>query len=432
MIASRAHSAQQAQKNLRATLAKLKANGEPTTLADITRDSTPDADNASLTYKRAAASITRKSAEWQRCDSWRDPQAYTTPLTPAELADITSIVKKNKRALDECVTARTQQPGDWHDKLVPPYLMAASKIDYDAVRSLGRLLDLDATLLHAQGHDSECVERLHDALRVARASLKRPSLVAHIIAGGTKYLACVSIDRLAPRLNSKTNRAPIESLIAALSDESALTTGRRFAFASERVLDIDLMTRFMKRNVPGYLHGRVPSDSAADIARDAVTMMNLLVKCEDAVGKPDWPDCHALIPRHFLMEIDRHPKHHQLAVILMPAADRLAKTDYRDLAQTRLASLALASRLYTFDHGKLPTTLKELVPRYIRAVPDDPMIAGGVTPLRLTSTHNDPRVYSVGDDGHDDGGETNADRDVVYRMNHHDIVVSLIAQPRKP
>jgi hypothetical protein len=68
----------------------------------------------------------------------------------------------------------------------------------------------------------------------------------------------------------------------------------------------------------------------------------------------------------------------------------------------RAAAVSVALRLYERDHASRPDTLDALVPDYLPAIPVDPLDpAGG--PIRYIPDAEHPRVYSVGDNGVDDG-----------------------------
>jgi hypothetical protein len=103
--------------------------------------------------------------------------------------------------------------------------------------------------------------------------------------------------------------------------------------------------------------------------------------------------------------LQKNPKVHFLAGAMMPSFDRCILQQYRITADRRLAATALALRLYAAEHdGKFPATLDELVPKYLPSVPNDPFAAGG-KPLRFSlSDPGAPGIYSVGEDGIDDGG----------------------------
>jgi hypothetical protein len=71
----------------------------------------------------------------------------------------------------------------------------------------------------------------------------------------------------------------------------------------------------------------------------------------------------------------------------------------------RLATTALAVERFRLANGKLPENLNELVPQFLSAVPADPFDG---KPLRYHPLTKGYVVYSVGQDGHDDGGREKA------------------------
>jgi hypothetical protein len=67
---------------------------------------------------------------------------------------------------------------------------------------------------------------------------------------------------------------------------------------------------------------------------------------------------------------------------------------------------ALAAERFRRDFGRWPTTLDELVPKYVIAVPRDPH---DLQPLRLARRPDGIVIYSVGQDEIDDGGAIESD-----------------------
>jgi hypothetical protein len=101
------------------------------------------------------------------------------------------------------------------------------------------------------------------------------------------------------------------------------------------------------------------------------------------------------------------------------------------VANRRLAATALAVMLYRADHGgAFPQTLDDLVPQYLPAVPVDPLAVRGAT-IGYVADGERPRIYSVGDNGVDNGGtpldpmKSNGENMLVQ-----DQVVDLVPQPR--
>ena len=73
-------------------------------------------------------------------------------------------------------------------------------------------------------------------------------------------------------------------------------------------------------------------------------------------------------------------------------------------ALIRTAVATLATERFRLDHARWPESLDQLVPKYLAAVPNDPFIPG---PLKLRKFPDGLFIYSVGYDGHDDGGKIN-------------------------
>jgi hypothetical protein len=84
-------------------------------------------------------------------------------------------------------------------------------------------------------------------------------------------------------------------------------------------------------------------------------------------------------------------------------------------ARLRCAAAAIAAERFRRANGRWPTTLDELVPRYLSAVPHDPF---DIKPLKLARRPDGIVIYSVGPDGKDDGGNLGGgqDRDLGLRL----------------
>jgi len=89
-----------------------------------------------------------------------------------------------------------------------------------------------------------------------------------------------------------------------------------------------------------------------------------------------------------------------------PTVGRTAEMDLRAHASIALARTALAIERYRLATGKVPERLEELVPRYLKEVPIDPF---GGQPIRYRRTDPGYLLYSVNDDGQDNGGKEKAE-----------------------
>ena len=68
------------------------------------------------------------------------------------------------------------------------------------------------------------------------------------------------------------------------------------------------------------------------------------------------------------------------------------------------AAMLLASRLYAAEHGNMPGQLSQLVPAILPKVPVDPFVADD-KPLHYRVDAAGSTVWSVGEDGRDNGGD---------------------------
>jgi hypothetical protein len=91
-----------------------------------------------------------------------------------------------------------------------------------------------------------------------------------------------------------------------------------------------------------------------------------------------------------------------MLALLMPALEKLCLATLRNQAQLRTAILALAAERFRRDSGDWPTSLTELVPRYISQIQNDPFDG---QMLRVRSVPAGIVIYSVGYDAKDDGGK---------------------------
>ncbi|CAN5868438.1 hypothetical protein BH11VER1_BH11VER1_37050 [soil metagenome] len=84
----------------------------------------------------------------------------------------------------------------------------------------------------------------------------------------------------------------------------------------------------------------------------------------------------------------------------MPTCEKLFEKALINVVMSRQAEIMLALRRHELEQGKIPDTLEDLVPKYLAAVPIDPFDGA---PLRWNAKTK--MIYSVGEDGIDEGGK---------------------------
>jgi hypothetical protein len=100
-------------------------------------------------------------------------------------------------------------------------------------------------------------------------------------------------------------------------------------------------------------------------------------------------------------EITHLGMQYALTLILTPALNKINQIHLRVMAQADCAVTALAVERYRLKEKKLPETVEAMVPGYLPQVYVDPFDG---KPLRYQLTEPGYMVYTIGEDGVDDGG----------------------------
>jgi hypothetical protein len=135
------------------------------------------------------------------------------------------------------------------------------------------------------------------------------------------------------------------------------------------------------------------------------TIDQLIQICEFATTSGSKPKVSALLD-----QFDNQYLPHECRATLFPLCESFLVSDFattkkafRAETQKSVVLSAIALKRYSLHHGKLPTSLETLVPEFLSAVPVDYM-DGKPIKYRLNDDGSFT-LYSVGEDGQDDGGE---------------------------
>jgi len=90
-----------------------------------------------------------------------------------------------------------------------------------------------------------------------------------------------------------------------------------------------------------------------------------------------------------------------LSGLFLPSLSSVVVREASTQARIELATTAMAVERFRLARGRLPSTLSELTPKFLDAVPPDPFDGA---PLRYRLLDSGYVIYSIDADGHDDGG----------------------------
>ena len=108
-------------------------------------------------------------------------------------------------------------------------------------------------------------------------------------------------------------------------------------------------------------------------------------------------------------------------------SERVVSEDVKIVAKLRAARTVLAVEAFREEQKRLPGSLGELVPKYIKAVPLDPFDG---KPLRFKKRDKGYVVYSIGEDAEDDDGAHSLDEGMDWE--NADIPFGVVSPPKGP
>jgi hypothetical protein len=414
--------------------------GEPMNALDFFKQSKAgEVDNAAPLLQGAASSIDELSEAWCKLERLE----LRLPLTRRESAAVECAQEKNRPALAMMTEARGKHSARWNEYFESP--MRETRCQ--RLREQGRLVQLlEGQLLfsHQRGDDRQAFQSVSDLLMVSRATEQMLPGFSHPAAAAMSSTACNRLIDISPDLRIGSGegavaREAVLELIRALADESILVEGHlrhlRWVRAShaemahalfnerlwtkqmrppslpwQAVMLWDKPTAMVDSRVILKLSTEVirAAEASEDAPGFAMTAANALTRIQEVDREADW--------RPGVLSYQWYVQKHYLL-----------------LAERRLAATALAIRLYVVDHGSIfPKTLEALTPEYLAAVPADPM-ARKSSRIKYVADESVPRIYSIGENGHDDGGSDamQSDRATYDRIQAEDVVAHLKIQKRK-
>jgi hypothetical protein len=276
---------------------------------------------------------------------------------------------------------------------------------FNLARNLANTLGDGAEYAHFTGNDPEALERVRDIFHVARSCRADDTVVGQLVGIGIDALATSATLAIAPGLrvepgdaNAPATRAAAQALIAELLDDDPIRRGIQRSFVFERALTHETRTIAASRTwvIRPLADAQLLRDDhnfeieiAAAVLQNKPQVMAALARttAEHALERG------AITPKQY-RDVPRYSRWFGSAWYF----DRYFETSFRVRAERRIAAVSLAAQLFRGDHRRWPTTLDELVPQYLPAVPTDPFTDGAplgyvVKPGALPDGGDRPLVF---------------------------------------
>lgn len=397
-------------------VAALSAAGEPMNIAAIQPAIVPDEQNAYPLLMKAIEARPPRSDAFNKLED-----LYSEPIVP--LFDDERTLMTEALADHDATLALLDQSIDL------PYCITDTKIaspmfnvtvqPLTHLRELTNLCTRRATLDLDAGQHDRALRRLLPIEQIARGAGSNPSLVGALVAFGCRAAAADRIMHFASTLkigDQPGDAAPalVRKWIDLLLTDTRLHDELKYAYRCERVMQIDTLEclaagTLAASNITGP--GGTPRAGGAvrawairplmlSNAQDCLNAMAIMISATDA---PNQPAASALVkPLEQQLDSRRNNPLHVFSSIMLPSLSRSLVTYHRVRTDRQFAAIALALRWYQCDHnGAYPSTLSELVPKYLPAVPMDPFASNAPIQYRAGE---DPIIWSVDENGVNDNG----------------------------
>ncbi len=102
------------------------------------------------------------------------------------------------------------------------------------------------------------------------------------------------------------------------------------------------------------------------------------------------------------VQFETDPIRLMLPKMMLPALTQAANSFQKNLVSCAAAAATCAALRFRADSGNWPTRAEDLVPKYLAAIPEDPWTG---KPILMASDTSGFRMWSMGQDGRDDGGD---------------------------
>jgi type II secretory pathway pseudopilin PulG len=272
-----------------------------------------------------------------------------------------------------------------------------------------QLLELATVHALGRGQTNEAVAAVHAAFALGRSLQAEPVVISQLVRYSTDALALRALERVINQ--AALSEIHLNLLLADLA-RADTPQGMVRALAGERAGCIQyfrLDATPIMSNSPGE-HNRPTfvdkfcaklGRASGFFERDLAFYLEMMGATMAAVELP--PPKNVEAARKFESRLlEGQKQFYILSSLLLPALGKCVLREAEHSARLRTAQVALAIERYRRTHqNRLPAALADLAPALLPEAPTDPFDG---QPLRYQIRDRGYVVYSVGNDGQDDGG----------------------------
>ncbi len=392
-----------AARSLRNEIERIKAAGEPITFRDLTAslEEVDQANDAGPFYAAATAMVRGKYIDWKIKESFNIAASEETLPSPELLEKVEQLLETNHIALELLDKGRELSGCDIDAGF--DHGIDVGFYNLQPAKTLTTLNSLRTEYLAFQGKGDEASKSVISALRMLRMFDRHPVLSCHLVR--TACMTCNAND--IPVILEFGHPSPkmLQELENILFEANQSIDMKR-VWITERVFNLESMKSMVSD--PSELYGNKQSYhndlkwwsygffSAPFVRTMALNFLKTNAELIDASNN-DWPDILDVTK-----EIAQQGRGWPMFSDICIGFARVADITGRCLASTRSALVAVMIERYRQLEGSLPDSLEELESASGKKLPKDPFTGNN---LIYRKTSDGYKVYSVGDDKKDDGGE---------------------------
>jgi len=403
----------EADRRMRAAIEACRATGEPLTIEEIDAltANIPDEDNAAILYEQAL-----KQAVFTTPDGVNIEDFFYGGRSLEDDAEASrELYELNAPALALLRQARGRGRFAWSYTLAD--MAKGGILPLSSQRSFAKILKFAAAYEFDHGNHAAGLETLNDLLGYGEAVGTPFGILSSLVSWASISLVPDAVQEHGHRLDEVDSEARNDirrvagQLIHHLLDLRSVRENFALAQHGERAW---IVQHWQDGSLDNVWSNPFRGTSVTNKLFDGVCRPAFVI---DAVRYIHLKSDAAELARDLRYQRDapwsyrREEGPSWLKRFVVPITDGFADRNenffrllHQLVAERRMAAIALAIGLYRLDHGAFPETLEELVPDYLETLPEDPFAEAGVT-FRYEPRRKHPVLYSIGDNGIDDGGD---------------------------
>jgi hypothetical protein len=402
------------------------------------RETIPDAENSVLVLvpkfeaARAGRDVEPKRPNGENIVT-RDVENPNRLLTPEDSRLIAKSLDENKEVV---LIARMFEKFPRGRQPFPPFesWLSLSLEHTQTLRKVVGVLRLDAERLSLDNQPDDAIALVYPILHAGNALRDEQTLISQLVRIAINAIAVGAMERTLALGEPRVSLKDVQSKLLRESQSQYFFVGMRGERAG------------MHRMCEGFESGQLTPDKLDPelgnsggvfswaVVRTClpVNHANLLASTTKVIEARNLPEHEQFeFMKAFEDEVKRKKSaglfgrlDSLISDLLMPAITRVHMADLRGKAQLRCAAVGLALEQYRIKYGRWPNRLDELRKDFLAVVPLDPFDG---KPLRYAHRDDGVSIYSIGNDGKDDGGQIRSDKelrdqskDIVFRLYNPD------------